>query len=1123
MCPIIPEYKELNSQQESQMWNTISSDKYDWEDNYLEKRLLGLLPSERHFFNDRNQQLSKSHQEQNRIVDEINQNIGRINRNLKENFNQYVRSVSNLYSKLYSYKDVKEDYSNEEVINEALKFNKVFLITGVGGIGKSEYMFELSQKINEYGFEVLTVYGKYIEQISSAVFNEIIKISEEKRFFLLVDAINELSDETRLQVLEFIDKNEGNMNLRIILTYRDYSLPKHEIDSIKSKVTDLEIFSGVSSEDAIEKISEKYNLDLTMHEHFIVNNNPYHYSLAIKVLSKNFLVNPDRKPLIKGTHLYEKMIQISLGKPRWSQTKKVIMEMISINSKVLTFTQLKEILGGEFSRYIIEMGQKNFIVTYSDKENQYILFKNESLCDYLIARSIMGKIKELTSDESVKLLKQLLINFHSVSRALIIMIFEKCENEINDALFIIMETGLIESLTLDMFNELELSAENMRIIKDRLTHNMTVKDLIREIGGYHSNPFNCVNHINMQLFEDANSVYSLEYQRYEVSSIRSRLKIWIRSIVRYEYSSIYIEEKFWFAFWISSLPNGNIRYLARKLIFEVAKLNSEYCDVLIDSYFRVEDDYIKEGIIHVLSSLEKDNKKIVEFFQQINNETLLNINCIQWIQLYLYGYKRLTNETKIDISEFRDKQNDDTIFDFLSVVGFDFKYDYRLLNMDVYNIDKYNIHFRTQFLSEDKVKINKIHQEVHKKMRLNDLDFLKRYVSNNKVKEYYSESGITEQLVDSYDIYLSWQYLFKYFLNKYHIDLHDIEKKRVFESDMKNNLYKALDLSISNLEGSLACNYYLNTFDKYNERELCFDSYENDVYNESVVLYYPISVYNEEIDSLDKKIIKKIYIPKIKTDEWAEDFKLSIANFRELIAPVKFKGEEWRLIYGSIKRREKDKKSGKLVWSDEYILNLAVDEKYTLSNNPSNDRMYTIETPTINDDVINISIYDTSRTCSLRSTNEFRNEFVETNFNVPSTRLVKIFDLKYSLHNNSWKNNSGEDVILVNNNKSYWYNDGITGSLFMKDKYFKVLEKKCKLKYFGFCERFYGDKGYNNESALQIELYLDGTENYYKHYERPNRDKPNLPNSKQNRQEGIDDNQMEEYYKKLNDLEYTNE
>ena len=79
-------------------------------------------------------------------------------------------------------------------------------------------------------------------------------------------------------------------------------------------------------------------------------------------------------------------------------------------------------------------------------------------------------------------------------------------------------------------------------------------------------------------------------------------------------------------------------------------------------------------------------------------------------------------------------------------------------------------------------------------------------------------------------------------------------------------------------------------------------------------------------------------------------------------------------------------------------------------------------------------------------------------------------------------NEKNEEVILVNNNKGYWYNDGITGSIYIKEKYFQKLLKNNKLKYFGFCERFFGGNGFRNESALQIELFLDNTEKYYRHY-----------------------------------------
>ena len=84
--------------------------------------------------------------------------------------------------------------------------------------------------------------------------------------------------------------------------------------------------------------------------------------------------------------------------------------------------------------------------------------------------------------------------------------------------------------------------------------------------------------------------------------------------------------------------------------------------------------------------------------------------------------------------------------------------------------------------------------------------------------------------------------------------------------------------------------------------------------------------------------------------------------------------------------------------------------------------------------------------------------------------------------NNSWKNIEGEEVILVNNNKGTWYNDGVTGSIFVKEEYFQKMIKKYTLKYFGFTQKYLHPTGRSDKSALELEFFLDGTSKYYRHY-----------------------------------------
>ena len=71
------------------------------------------------------------------------------------------------------------------------------------------------------------------------------------------------------------------------MSYRDYSIDEKEIETIKIIVDQEEIFTGVSADDALEKISEKYNLDLSIYSRLLYDNNPLHLKMIINSINDN--------------------------------------------------------------------------------------------------------------------------------------------------------------------------------------------------------------------------------------------------------------------------------------------------------------------------------------------------------------------------------------------------------------------------------------------------------------------------------------------------------------------------------------------------------------------------------------------------------------------------------------------------------------------------------------------------------------------------------------------------------------------------------------------------------------------------------------------------------------------
>lgn len=199
------QYSLVNDFHEELLSQNNIQDKYVWEDVFLLKSLLGVLPNERNFFNEFESGFTEYKKEQNQIVDKINSIVDKYNMNFKENPICIENNIKDLYSELYKYNEISEIYSRESEIIKALNFSEAILITGVGGIGKTQFIFELSQELKKKNVKSLTIFGKYKIEINlQRIFREIKQITKTEKFYLILDALNELDSKTLNKFIDFI-------------------------------------------------------------------------------------------------------------------------------------------------------------------------------------------------------------------------------------------------------------------------------------------------------------------------------------------------------------------------------------------------------------------------------------------------------------------------------------------------------------------------------------------------------------------------------------------------------------------------------------------------------------------------------------------------------------------------------------------------------------------------------------------------------------------------------------------------------------------------------------------------------------------------------------------------------
>ena len=1063
--------EELNKIQKNAMSKDLINEHYEWGDKRLISYLLGEVPMERELDRYSGKELSSEALEQNEIIKKINEIIKKYNYSMKMEPKEFYE-LEKEYAKLEKYKE-KFYTSYYDVIN-GMKFNRVLMISGPGGIGKSQFLFEFSEKVNKK-FKYLCLYGKYCKNIENEIFTKIVKVIKTDRFYFIIDAINEFSKDLREKIYRFISDNKDNSNLRVIISLRDFSMDEKEIQELKKLVDVEEIFTGVDPDNALEKISEKYNLDLSIYDRLLYDNNPLHLKLIIKSISENQLTNKRLKPITKGTYIYEHFIKNVLTKNEWNITKNIIEEMFKNKSKEIKVDELNKLNITDINAYIHKMKTNNFIGTYDYDNDTFIYFINETLTDYLIARFLFDNLVGMNISETEEYINEITKVFYSIHDQVILMLFEKYENNIEMAIKIIKETDLNKYLDIEIFNELNLSTNNMEKIQKFLKANISLEQLLIRAGGNESNPFNCTNFLNNKLknFYDKKQ---LNIVGYDVKKIRHKLKVYVQTISKFNYDKKYIEEKFWYAVWCSSLVNKLNRTLAKKLIYEITNIHPEYIKTLISVYNEVKDEYIQEMIIQVLSSLKKNNKIIKKFFNRINDKDFCNIKNLYFISNYLYGKENYEKMQKTNYLLDTDKRIDNNILKFLHRIFFTYKYDYDFFGFEIYNS---SITFRTKFMKEERENVIKVNRFIQSNFKcLNDNECHSTYFKENFINKKFS---INEEVIEDRVIYLAWQKIFKMYMKKYNIKIKDLDDIHVYEEDEKGIVYKALELSLSEINGCMTCNYFTDEFEIYGDyKGYQFNWY--DKYDERAEIYYPVAVFNQDIENLDNKTLKKIVIPKKKNIKWVKDSELSLNNIKKIIAPITYKNEEYYMISGSVRLDEKSDDRYGNSWIDTYIINLAIDEDYNLCKVSDEDRKYTIETIKYRGNLEDYKSKSYKMSTSLYSSSDLSNVYVTTDFNLPPAIIIKEFDLHYNKFSSSWNEVNEEKIILVNNNEGMWYKKGCSGTLYIKKKYYDILIKKHNYKYFCFTEKYHPKTEYCQDSALQIQINSDGSIEKYKHY-----------------------------------------
>ncbi len=1037
-----------------------NNDRMEWQDEKLMKYLAGELPEIRRFHEDEDlrekvdlleekiRKYDYFSTDKEVFINDINKSIDEIRQNEK-----YWNGLNVL--------------EVENVIRE----QSFCLMNGEGGIGKSYFVKCLEEEVDKMNIPHLCLYGKFEKDVHNI---EVDEIKKESRFFMIIDAVNEMSEKGQKELIKLLKELEVCSHIRFLVTYRTGTL-KNEIEtSLKELAESIISFSGVSFESALNLMIKKSVPDIYKYESILYSNNAYWLKMLCVVLSRYKITDEKIKSITSITFIIEKYIRILvkdlIGKKDgyseadvWDDTKSIALWMYNNNKKSISATALASVVENDLL-YLNIMNQLGFISEFENEFGKEYGFTIEIIYDYLIARSLFREISGKEISEQVEIIKEKIKSIENIQEPIILVLFDMFSPDFKKIKILLNNTGLNQYLRCSTLVKMIFKKNS---VKEFQSHFQPTNfyDCLLVIGGFANKPFNCGNYL-FKYFSKKENVLELSEAlsgfRFK-EGIKSRLKNLLYFTAVEVNENRRDDEIYYFALLCCSASNEDVRILAEKLLYDLISNKEKYINKLKKDYYVVSDYYIKESIIFTMSKIDK-NETVKTFFNKlIENEDNISAKNVKRIATYLeddYGFiewkrKNVFVDDESEISDFMDK--------LLSHVDFMYS-DY--LPFKYMNKENYNIH--RLFLVNEKYDIQEINRILNEKYECvkggeceGSMVFEERALIDIK-KDGIIKRMNNNAFINTYESVVNK--VFSYY---------GIDTEPSFRMSSEEFIYstymKCIDIATSLLYGSLMCNYYSDEFGTFNSNQnvLGYEVYDPLEFGESIHLPSHIAIYQEDIEKMGDCAIQYIDTDYKKSREWAKNVAVTRKNVVSVLKPINYKNDEWVLLSARISIRGRKESE----WKDNYNIWCCTSDKETIRND-ENARYLTIEMDYYEKELKNyINSVDKPWLCKEVKA-VFGNSDVLDNtvLVLPPVDLVNNLGLELNEKELLWEKN-GEAVIVCNNNKASYYEDFIKSSSFIKKEYLDKFLEDNTLKYFAFTERLIPEVGhYEDETSLHFEI-----------------------------------------------------
>lgn len=1036
-------YDSLNESQKNKVKYNINSIHYEWENKNFIEILLGKLP-QLHFT-------------------DINQT--QIKKELIQLYNSYDFFTTDHISYLSQLKIIhnqlliqNKHYFDYDEFEKTINFHKSLLINGEGGKGKTYFLFKLEEKLSEKNIKHLCIYGKYLDDINVIDFTEISRISSQEEFVLIIDAYNELNENIQNDLLSEIPKLLLQKGFRIIISYRDYRLQNTILKSLVALLKNQYCFEGVSYEAALDTLSTTGFNELYQYSDILYSNNALFISFLIKALedTKQKAKSPKFNSIVSMTNILEQEIKNTVGDIYWKNTKKIADWMYQNNTKEIPITQVGTLVNNS-NQFIHDMKASGYFSENNKNSTATLKFTLEALSDSIISRSLLNDLSNKNENDIIVLLNSKISYMPELTKMFIIVLFDKFTPDYSKISRILNGTGIKIDLTPDLIIKLNIQSKNIKEFQKHFNFLNSPTEYLIYCSGYYNKPFNCTNYINEYLIKNKGmQLYPLSQtlsEYYDIHVFTKRLKNILYFVNRINISDkMYRDEIIFTALWGTAAPNNSVHLLSKKLLYEMVNLYDDNISLLISIYDDIEDIYIKQSIIHVLSKMP-ENDEIKNFLEKLrsDDDNVIGEESIQLICNYLniniFDFfkkkRRILIHSNKPIEQPLEKllttvyhHHIDSHFRYLGNANIDQIYPKFLQN--THRISLYNKF--VSFLDKHGFRISELKkpQKIPPKYLLNSLDF--------QIKRICRIYGLENNYLSSQNNYVN---------------------------DFKNTLMrKIFSISQSILYGYLTGTHYTDNFvyEPSDSKSTGYNFYNPFEYDEDTNnICSPICIYQSLIENLEDTLYKTLQIKINKDKSWGEDDVNLKSNLRLLLSPFSFNGTEWHLLAGQIKITDINEK-----WEEYNLISCNSNLNLKLEE-PEQWRQLTIEKKYYND---NIKLYNKCQKdwecLKVNFFNAGNNILDETELVLPPASLLQLMNLHYVQSSCTWNNEKNEIIIVCNNNKYQYKGQIFSGDIFIRNDYYVKYNLDKKLKFFIYTERRLDPYGFFHETSHHIE-YFDNT------------------------------------------------